>query len=440
MNRPSRSGRLRAASLALLACLLLIPFTAASARPAAPRQQTPTTSLPPNLDDGDSPQLGAEYNEALAQEKKLQEDLSKDQAEAREASKKLLDLQTKTRNTQIELLGAQDAYRKATAVAELRDQARKVAEKRAARALARLRHQAVASYVRGGQTSLLEAVLASRSGREAGQALAYGNAALGDSDQLLRDVRTTRDRVRKEARAAKRARAQAAKTRKDIATATVFLVSARDRQRKLVDVVNLKVTAVNASLLEVQTKKLLVQGKIDGGGGGATGGGIGNLLSTLQATQPNYQLGAVDILPPIPNAKPSSPFGIRFHPILHVYRLHAGCDIGSPTGTEIHAAADGVVVMAQVIGGYGNGTVIDHGNSLATLYGHQSQILVHVGQIVKKGDVIGRVGSTGLSTGPHLHFETRIKGIPVDPEGIVDFNVILDPKDPYAPTTTTTTP
>ena len=75
-------------------------------------------------------------------------------------------------------------------------------------------------------------------------------------------------------------------------------------------------------------------------------------------------------------------------------------------------------MLAEVRGGYGNAVVIDHGNSLGTLYGHTSKMLVKPGQLVKRGDVIALVGSTGLSTGPHLHFETRIKGMPIDPEGV----------------------
>ena len=79
-------------------------------------------------------------------------------------------------------------------------------------------------------------------------------------------------------------------------------------------------------------------------------------------------------------------------------------------------------MLAEVRGGYGNAVVIDHGNSLGTLYGHTSKMLVKPGQLVKRGDVIALVGSTGLSTGPHLHFETRIKGMPIDPEGVIDFD------------------
>jgi murein DD-endopeptidase MepM/ murein hydrolase activator NlpD len=111
----------------------------------------------------------------------------------------------------------------------------------------------------------------------------------------------------------------------------------------------------------------------------------------------------------------TSPFGYRYHPILHVYKLHTGIDIGAAWGTPVHAAADGVVVQAGWLGAYGNGIVIAHGDGLATLYGHLSQIEVIEGQEVTPETEIGRVGSTGLSTGPHLHFEVRRYGTPIPP-------------------------
>ncbi len=107
----------------------------------------------------------------------------------------------------------------------------------------------------------------------------------------------------------------------------------------------------------------------------------------------------------------TSPFGMRWG------RLHAGIDIAAPTGTAIRAAAPGRVAIAGTTGGYGNYTCIQHGGSLSTCYAHQSRIGVSVGQSVSSGQVIGAVGNTGNSTGPHLHFETRQGGSPVDPMG-----------------------
>ncbi len=107
----------------------------------------------------------------------------------------------------------------------------------------------------------------------------------------------------------------------------------------------------------------------------------------------------------------TSPFGWRWG------RMHEGIDIGVSYGTAIHAAASGTVIYCGWESGYGNLTVIDHGGSLATAYGHQSSIVAGCGRQVAQGDVIGYVGSTGHSTGPHLHFEVRVAGNPVDPLG-----------------------
>ena len=112
----------------------------------------------------------------------------------------------------------------------------------------------------------------------------------------------------------------------------------------------------------------------------------------------------------------SSPFGYRPDPFLGRPALHPGVDLVQGYGSEIRATAIGRVIHAGPMGGYGNAVDIDHGNGIVTRYGHMSQLLVEEGQAVKVGDPIGLLGSTGRSTGPHLHYEVRVDGEPVDPE------------------------
>lgn len=111
----------------------------------------------------------------------------------------------------------------------------------------------------------------------------------------------------------------------------------------------------------------------------------------------------------------TSDFGNRYHPILHKWKLHTGIDIGVGSGTRISAADGGIVITASYLSGYGNTVMIDHGAGIVTLYGHQSRMAVKRGDVVAQGELIGYVGSTGYSTGPHLHFEVRVHGSPVNP-------------------------
>lgn len=112
----------------------------------------------------------------------------------------------------------------------------------------------------------------------------------------------------------------------------------------------------------------------------------------------------------------TSNYGTREHPIQGIIKTHTGIDIGNAGfGAPVIAAADGIVSMASYYGGYGNCVMINHGNGISTLYGHGQKILTTVGTEVKKGDLIMEVGSTGLSTGPHLHFEVRINGVHTNP-------------------------
>ena len=142
-------------------------------------------------------------------------------------------------------------------------------------------------------------------------------------------------------------------------------------------------------------------------------------LAASTSSDSEYSGGAM--LWPVPDySRISSKYGYRFHPILHVNKMHTGLDISAASGAEILASSDGTVILSSVKGGYGNCVMIDHGGGIVTLYGHCSKLLVSAGQHVARGQNVALVGSTGLSTGPHCHFEVRVNGSTTDPLNYLD--------------------
>lgn len=143
-----------------------------------------------------------------------------------------------------------------------------------------------------------------------------------------------------------------------------------------------------------------------GGSSGSSSGGGGN-----------YQTGSGTYSWPLPSSYRTitSNYGMRMHPTKHVYKMHTGIDISAPGGTSIYAADSGTVILSRYYGSYGNCVIVDHGNNTVTLYAHMSSTAVSVGQSVSRGQTIGYVGSTGASTGNHLHFEVRVGGSCVSP-------------------------
>lgn len=134
-----------------------------------------------------------------------------------------------------------------------------------------------------------------------------------------------------------------------------------------------------------------------------------------EGTEGGYSGGALQW--PCNSTIITSEFGYRIHPLTGIWTGHTGIDIGCNMYEPIYAAESGTVTLAEWYGGYGNAVVIDHGNGLTTLYGHNEELYVSVGQKVSRGETIAGAGSTGWSTGPHLHFEVRVNGDYVDPMG-----------------------
>lgn len=137
------------------------------------------------------------------------------------------------------------------------------------------------------------------------------------------------------------------------------------------------------------------------------------ILSAMKPTG-NY-IGGIMAWPTPGYGRITSPFGYRIHPISKVKKLHTGIDVGVPSGTKVVAAQSGTVLSAGWLGGYGKVVMVDHGGGIVTLYAHNSSLSVSAGEKVSQGQEISRSGNTGMSTGPHLHFEVRVNGQYVDP-------------------------
>jgi murein DD-endopeptidase MepM/ murein hydrolase activator NlpD len=144
-------------------------------------------------------------------------------------------------------------------------------------------------------------------------------------------------------------------------------------------------------------------------------------LARAESDRLSIRLNTVPLRKPVAGEiDETSPFGVRMDPFVHEAAMHTGIDFRGEMGEPIHATAAGTVSIASWTGGYGKMVEIDHGNGLATRYGHLSEIDVGVGDKVRIGQVIGKLGSTGRSTGPHVHYETRIDGAPVNPQKFLD--------------------
>ena len=298
---------------------------------------------------------------------------------------------------------------------DLVDQAGR-ADEDLAREEARLREQALQAYMGGELQSAeapVDAVARAGSMNELGATLVYANAVVVDRREIIRRVTDLQRRLQELTDESDAAVADAQRRRDELKGAQDEVERQRDQAAVLQLALLDQASQDQVLLQEIADRRATYSEKI------AALARVSDTISvTLAERQQGQTLPALTagiFLAPIPNPRFNSPFGPRVDPVFGTGAMHNGVDINGQLGTPIRAAADGTVVIAAMQGGYGNCTVIDHGSGLGTLYGHQSKILVTVGQTVKKGDVIGLVGSTGKSTGPHLHWEVRRFGQPTDP-------------------------
>ena len=276
-----------------------------------------------------------------------------------------------------------------------------------------LQRRAIIAYTQQPGSRYVAWLLHVRSIRDAQTVGVYLGAALRTQSQALKQYQKARTEVQERRDDLDKTRSEAAAQRNVVATERNRLAGQRASQVGLRQQASSLISQQSALLDELRRRKREFESQISDLQRQSSS--LASTLRSRQAGQTPVPSGHGVLAVPIPGAPVTSTFGPRVHPIYHDVRQHDGVDFGASSGTPIHAAADGVVVSSGPLGGYGTATVIDHGNTLATVYGHQSATLVSAGQKVTKNQVIGRVGSTGMSTGPHLHFEVRKNGTPVDP-------------------------
>ena len=285
-----------------------------------------------------------------------------------------------------------------------------------------LRDQAVAAYIGGGDLSktVSDAMLTAENLNDVGSTRAYGQVVVEHQVDQVALVTTLEEAAVELAGELEAAKVQADALAEDLDDTERLANSLRDAQQGLVDDATVATEEQAALVASIQARRDEFAGQL--GLSSASGGAIASVLAGL--SDGSGSLADVGTLAsPISATSLASAFGPRLHPIFNEVRIHTGIDLNGAAGTPLLASAAGVVVIASAQGGYGNVTVIDHGGGIATLYAHQSAFAVPVGTEVETGQIIGYVGSTGFSTGPHLHFELRIDGLPVDPLPFVDLRM-----------------
>lgn len=210
--------------------------------------------------------------------------------------------------------------------------------------------------------------------------------------ELLKDMKEQRDIIEEQKISLENQKRQLVNLKSSVEEKKKTLVVSRGEQERL---------RADLAQDKVALEKMLDQTKKEADE-------ITNKIRSLQST--GAYVGGV-LQWPVPGySRISSPFGNRIHPVLQTKKFHSGIDIPAPSGKDVVAAGDGKVVSSGGLGSYGKAVIIDHGGGIMTLYAHNSKLLVSEGQTVKKGQKIALIGSTGLSTGPHLHFEVRKDG------------------------------
>ena len=351
-----------------------------------------------------APVLADELEEKQQQLNSVQQQIEAQQRKAELARRKEQSIAEQLRAIQQELDTAEDEYETVNDQLENTEQHIKANVELSNRLTKKLEvqtktlHRRIRDIYKNGQVNYLDVLLGAKDFNDFVGRMDILKKILAYDNALIQGTKADRETLRKAKEQLEADRAKIVELRK-LAAAKREQVAERRQERRGV---------LNAATYERETAERAYRELIE------TSRQIEQLIKRIQSGEKNIG-GSTGTMTWPAEGEITSPFGWRVHPIFGTQRLHTGIDIGADYGDAIRAADGGVVIHADWMGGYGNAVIIDHGNGISTLYAHNSQLLVDEGQTVAKGQTVARCGSTGYSTGPHLHFEVRQNGSPVNP-------------------------
>ena len=329
-----------------------------------------------------------ELSENLQQVQKLDERIANSQSELDELNTQIEELQTSIDEVGARLKEAEDRYNRQQEILETR---------------------LVAMY-EAGETNYLDVILSSRSISDFLSNYFLITELAGYETDLLNDMEEQKDEIDKEKKNLDDTQQQLATIKANQTKTAKVLENTKSVRQNFINKLTDEEKNIQTQIDEYNRQFEEINNEI--------------LALALEGLDTQY-IGGVFAWPVPGYTRITSKYGMRTHPITGVYKLHTGVDIGAPMGASFVAANDGIVVKAGYNGAYGNMVIIDHGGGIQTLYAHGSEIMVKVGDVVKKGEtVVLKVGSTGYSTGAHAHFEVRINGVVTDPMPYITNGVV----------------
>lgn len=346
-----------------------------------PDLQTKQEELKNQIDEatGELENVQEKLSENLKQVQKLDERIASSQTELEELNTKITDLQNSIDEVEEKLKEAEEKYKRQKEILEVR---------------------LVAMY-ETSDTQYLDVILSSRSITDFLSNYFLITELANYDTELLEDMKEQKDKIELNKKKLDNTREQYAQIKQNQTKTAKILENTKIVRENYIAKLSDKEKDVQAQIDEYNRQFEEVNQEI--------------LSLALEGIDTKYIGG--ELAWPIPGyTRITSKYGMRTHPITGVYKLHTGVDVSAPMGANFVAANDGIVTKAGYNGAYGNMVIIDHGGGVSTLYAHGSEIMVQVGDMVKRGEtVVLKVGSTGYSTGPHAHFEVRLNGVVTDP-------------------------